>query len=48
MYIIYDDSAYSYYAWKELGSSVLFLSAELDDSDLTLEELIASVEITAE
>lgn len=48
MYILYDDSTYSYYAWKELESSVLFLSAELDDSDLTLEELIASVEIVGE
>ena len=48
MYIIYDDSAYSYYAWKELESSVLFLSAELEDMDMELAELLGTVEIVAE
>ncbi len=48
MYIIYDDSAYSYYAWKELESSVLFLSAELEDMDMELAEMLGTVEIVAE
>lgn len=48
MYLIYDDSARSYYAWKELDNSTLFLCAELEDLDMTVEELIATVEIGAE
>ena len=48
MYLRYTDSAYNFYAWKELDSSILFLCAELEDMELTLAELIASVEIGAE
>ena len=48
MYLRYTDSAYNFYAWKELESSVLFLCAELEDMELNLADLIASVEIGAE
>ena len=48
MYLIYTDSAYNFYAWKELENSVLFLCAELEDMELTLADLIASVEIDGE
>lgn len=47
MYLIYTDSAYNFYAWKELDSSVLFLCAELEDMELDIAELIATVEIDA-
>ena len=45
MYLRYTDSAYNFYAWKELESSVLFLCAELEDMELNLADLIASVEL---
>ena len=48
MYILFDDSLRSYYAWKELEGSVLFLCAELEDMDLELADLIATVEIEGE
>lgn len=48
MYLRYTDSAYNFYAWKELDSSVLFLCAELEDMELELADLIASVEICEE
>lgn len=48
MYLIYDDSVRSYYAWKELDNSVLFLCAELDGMEFSPEELIASVQIEGE
>ena len=48
MYLIYSDSAYSYYAWKELENSTLFLCAEMEDMELDLADLIATVEIAAE
>lgn len=47
MYLIYTDSACNFYAWKELDSSVLFLCAELEDMELDIAELIATVEIDA-
>ena len=48
MYLIYTDSACNFYAWKELDNSVLFLCAELEDMELELADLIATVEIDAE
>lgn len=45
MYLVYDDSVYSYYAWKELDGVTLFLCAELEDMELELSDLIASVRI---
>ena len=48
MYIIFDDSLRNYYAWKELDGCILFLCAELEDMDMTIEDLIATVEIEAE
>ncbi len=48
MYVIFDDSVRSLYAWKELDHSVLFLCAELEGVDMELEDLIATVEIMAE
>lgn len=48
MYMNYSDSYYSLYAWKELEGCTLFLSAELEDLEMTVEELIATVEIGAE
>ena len=45
MYLIYTDSAYNFYAWKELENSTLFLCAELEDMELNLADLIASVEL---
>ena len=48
MYLRYTDSAYNFYAWKELEGCTLFLSAELEDLEMTVEELIATVEIGAE
>ena len=48
MYLRYTDSAYNFYAWKELDSSILFLCAELEDMELDLADLIASVVIGAE
>jgi len=48
MYIVFDDSVRSLYAWKVLDHSVLFLCAELEDMDMELEDLIATVEIMAE
>lgn len=47
MYLRYTDSACNLYAWKELDSSVLFLCAELEDMELDISELIATVEIDA-
>ena len=48
MYLVYEEGVYSWYAWKELDGTILFLCAELEDRDMTLEELIATVEIVAE
>lgn len=48
MYVIFDDSLRSLYAWKELAGSVLFICAELEGVDMTIEELIATVEIMVE
>ena len=48
MYMIYSDSCYSIYAWKELEGCTLFLCAELEDMEMTVEELIATVVIGAE
>ena len=48
MYLRYTDSAYNFYAWKALDNSVLFLCAELEDMELELADLIASVEICEE
>ena len=45
MYLIYSDSMYTYYAWKELENSTLFLCAELEGMDLELADLIAGVQI---
>ena len=48
MYLVYEENVYSWYAWKELDGTILFLCAELEDRDMTLEELIATVEIVTE
>ena len=48
MYLVYEGGVYSWYAWKELDGTILFLCAELEDRDMTLEELIATVEIVIE
>lgn len=48
MYLVYEENVYSWFAWKEIDGTVLFLCAELEDRDMTLEELIATVQIVTE
>lgn len=48
MYLICEDTVYSWYAWKDLDGVILFASAQVEDRDMTLEELIATVEIVTE
>lgn len=48
MYLVCEDTVYSWYAWKEIDGIILFASAQVEDRDMTLEELIATVEIVAE
>ena len=48
MYLICEDTVYSWYAWKDLDGVILFASAQVEDRDMTLEELVASMEIVTE
>ena len=48
MYLVCEDTVYSWYAWKDIDGVILFASAQVEDRDMTLEELIATMEIIIE
>ena len=48
MYLVYEEGVYSWFAWKDIDGIILFVSAQVEDRDMTLEELLATVKIVAE